>query len=52
MQESNKSFTLDISTLTSTCDQLTTDLNSCQEEAEYWEKRYHDKHEEVANSYY
>lgn len=47
VQESNKTLSKDTSILAHTCDQLTTELVTCREEIEYWEKKYHNKDEEV-----
>ena len=47
VQESNKTLSVDLSTLADSCDQLTSELVTCREEVEYWEKKYKDKDKEV-----
>jgi archaellum component FlaC len=49
VQESNKTLSVDLSTLADSCDQLTSELVTCREEVEYWEKKYKDKDKEVTN---
>ena len=38
---------MDLSTLADSCDQLTSELVTCREEVDYWEKKYKDKDKEV-----
>ena len=45
--DSNKSLNEDVSSLSGTCDKLSTELANCRDEIEYWEKKYCDKDEEV-----
>ena len=40
---------MDLSTLADSCDQLTSELVTCREEVEYWEKKYKDKDKQVTD---
>lgn len=50
LQESNRTITLDVSTLVHTCDKLSDELHASQEDLDFWEKQYAAKSGEVGVS--
>lgn len=50
LQESNRTITLNVSTLVHTCDKLSDELHASQEDLDFWEKQHAAKSGEVGVS--